>query len=261
MTELRGSVPFEAWRREYTDATVAFGEQILSVPWTAHTVKARGLVLATSVGAVLVLVGSKAPTDSVWKQIRETLGADVLLLFIVALLLYALAAFVIGAMNDLERHRLLTARRYEIFERQLAMANEAPARHVAELPAEDAPPPEIGAAERQLAAAKARVRALEDELEGASGERVVGELTRVRSRRDELDDRVSDWRRGRLTASASAMRDLVDYLGAPKHIESVSGDLFARAKRGYQFQTIVELVGPLILGLAVLVRLVVNIVG
>lgn len=110
---------FAVWAKEYADATASLGDHILSVPWKESTIRTRQLLLGTSLGAVLILVGAKQLTNPTWQQIGSLLGNDVLVWFVTALLLYAIVAYAFATAADAERFRLLTAQRTIQYRAQL----------------------------------------------------------------------------------------------------------------------------------------------
>lgn len=253
--------PHEAWSKSYTSATVALGEHILSVPWKENTIKARQLLLATSVGAVVVLAGAKTSNESLWQQIRNTLGADVLVLFIAGLLVYALVGYFIASSNDIERYRLLTLQRTNDYEAQLRGLAGAREWYATRLAGRGAAPPSVERARTDLAAAKARVRDLQSAVDDVASRNAIDELREAMARRDELEAEVDGFDRERNEGVMTALRGLLDYAGATATIDTATETLFAKAKRGYVYQTRVEQWGPLIFGSAVFIRVVMRIVS
>jgi len=252
--------PYAVWARDFTSATVALGEHLLSVPWKDNTIKARQLLLATSVGGLLVLMGVKPMSDSLWQQIREASGPDVLLWFVTLLVLYALVAYFLASSNDRRRYELLTLHRTTEYKTQLASLADARAQLDARLHGSDAPPADIADARLALESATSRIRDLESAMTDSASRSAIAELRNVMARRDQLEARVDKWQREQQASVTNAVRGLLNYAHAPETIDITTDDLFSKAKRSYRFQTWFEQWGALLFGSAVLLRLLLRIV-
>ena len=246
-------VSFETWSTAYATATIAFGERVLSLPWTEATLRARNLLLVSSAGGVFILAGSRNLPDT-YKQIKETLGDDLLLLFVAGNVAYALLAFVSGVVNDRERQRLLMIEPFRQYAATLTSLHKAQSRLLDQLGSEESVPQAVVDARRELPTAKARVEELEDEYTALSRS-AEAELPLARSRWNDLRATIDAWETSRTKSSALALRELGEYLRAPTYIESIVSQLFPKAKWQYRFQTGVEAIGPLFLGIPVFLAL------
>ena len=248
------AVSFETWNTAYAAATIAFGERVLSVPWTEATLRVRNLLLVSSAGGVLILAGSEHLPEA-YEQIDEALGGRILLLYVAATAAYALLAFVSGVINDRERHRLLMIEPFRQYAATLANLQKAQASLFTQLGSEETVPQAVTDARLELPAARARVEDLEEEYVGLSRS-AEAELPLARSRWNELRATIDAWESARMKSSTLAMRELGEYLKAPTYIDSIAGNLFPKAKWHYRFQTAVEAIGPLFLGIPVFLALV-----
>jgi hypothetical protein len=244
---------FETWSTAYAAATIAFGERVLSLPWTEATLRARNLLLVSSAGGVFILAGSTNLPDTL-ARIRTTLGADILLLFVTGTIAYALLAFVSGVVNDRERHRLLMIEPFQQYAAALATVHKAQSSLFNQLGSEASVPQAVVDARRELPTVKARVEELEEEYIGHSRS-AEAELPLARSRWNELRATIDAWETARMKSSSLALRELGQYLQAPSYIQSIVSNMFPKAKWQYRFQTAVEAVGPLFLGIPVFLAL------
>jgi hypothetical protein len=247
--------PFAVWAKDFTSASVVLAEHVLSVPWRDNTIKARQLLLATSAGAVLVLVGARQSTDSLWTQIRSLLGADVLLVFVALLLGYALVAYFIASANDIKRYELVAGQRTVDYTAQLASLTQAREQLRAQLDEGDDPPEAIRDMRLELQSATSRVKDLESAMTDSSSRSAIAELRFVMARRDRLEERVEAWQRERYAKVTGAMLGLLNYAQAPETIDITTNKLFTTAKRSYRFQAVFERWGAMLFGGAVLLRL------